>query len=272
MISSFIPLVIFVILDTAYFAFTANKVNKYKQQSTDSDIKDIMNYILMVLGTGIIGFYLLSIDLLNELGFYGDELMYVVLFLSFMASAISLYKSSSIYFNAYAHVGNASIGKKLMFGYIPFFAVPALLLLVLNDSVAELEILLGLVIIGFYTWNFISDTIMDALCYSRLRHAQYQIGSDIAASRDAQNEVKKVWVWKIIVAICSFFLFMGLAIISEYSTLTYFTVLSVGFLYPTSANLQIHRFQLVDKMLKIPLHSLDEIQATEQTTELHVIA
>ena len=269
----FIPLTIFVILDTALFGYACNKVNAYRRTLNDGSMKEVMTYTLYTLITGVIGFYILSIDLVNQLGKLINDIMYVTLFFSFLGSAVSIIKASRIFFNAYAHIGHEHISKILMYGYIPFFGIPMTMLLFLGESIAEIEILLQVIVAGFYFWNFVSDTVMDVLSWNRLERLQYAIGSDIAASRDAKIEVKRLLTWKAIVSVLVFILLLGVYVVTDYNTIAYVTVISLGLLFPANGLLMMHRLMLVERLLKIPMGSpVEESQAQAGMTELHVIA
>ena len=226
----------------------------------DSQMKDVMSLTIYMLVSGLVAFYLLSIDLMRELGYYGNEILYVVLFLSFVASALSIMKGSKIFFQSYAHVGNEAIGKKLLYGYAVFFFLPMVLLVLLGDSIGELLLVLFFVAIGFYSWNFVSDTIMDYLCYTKVRNLQYTIGSDIATSRDALAQVKKLLVWRLFVFIIVGFLFMGIFAFVDYNAVTYFTVVPLGLIFPAFSMSMVQRLKLVEALLKIPISSLDKVQ------------
>eukprot|EP00835_Amoeboradix_gromovi_P004496 NODE_353_length_10269_cov_0.284759.p4 type:complete len:293 gc:universal NODE_353_length_10269_cov_0.284759:9303-10181(+) len=268
MISDFIVLILFVISDTAFFAYAGWKINSYRNSISDVQMKDVMKTTIYTLCGGIVGFYMLSIDLVRELGYYGNDMLYAVLFLTFLSSAASIYRASKIFFQSYTHVGHEKVGNKLLYGYIPFFGIPMLLLLTVGEIVSELEVIIGMIILGFYFWNFVSDTIMDFLCYNKVYRLQYTIGSDVSASRDAQTEIKKLLLWKFVVMLLAFILVLGLFVIADKNVMTYFTVFSMGLLIPTSGLLMMRRLILVEKLLKIPMRPTEEIQETNEMADL----
>ena len=172
---------------------------------------------------------------------FGLVMFLFFLFFGCLFSLVAIYKSSFMFTEAYKHIGSEKVGRNLMFGYVIFTVVPAMMIVFMGASAFVL------IAAGFYIWNFINDSIMEIMFYSKLRLMKYSIGSDIEASMLALKELKRLLLIKIFVVALSVSFTIGisltiLAFSSDdisvnyqlYSTGLYLSSISMSLLIPSS--------------------------------------
>eukprot|EP00834_Sanchytrium_tribonematis_P000036 NODE_2_length_91304_cov_0.692462.p36 type:complete len:271 gc:universal NODE_2_length_91304_cov_0.692462:24691-23879(-) len=163
-----------------------------------------------------------------------DEYIFCFLFLFFavICSFVAIYRAHEVFSDAYKHVGNEVTAKNLLWGYVPFTICPAMLFAFFGPEAFVF------VVIGFYLWNFISESILEILFYTKLRNIKYAIGSDIEASMEALKALKKLFLIKLSIVILTGVAITGFvlliialinALISESSSVYYSMMYEIGF-------------------------------------------
>ena len=187
-----------------------------------------------------------------------DYTSFAILMFSFFGffgvvfSIVAIYQSSFIFFDAYKHLGNEQVGKNLMWGYLFFVVVPAMFIVV------SVDIAFTFIVIGFYGWNFISDSIMEMFFWRRLRNIRFQIGSDIEAATVAVSQIKRLFAIKFGVVLLSTLIIAGFVLMLNTDATVFYAgldmvTISLSLMIPCSATLLKQRLYCSTLIPKISM-------------------
>eukprot|EP00835_Amoeboradix_gromovi_P005298 NODE_485_length_7794_cov_0.605848.p3 type:complete len:275 gc:universal NODE_485_length_7794_cov_0.605848:2421-1597(-) len=268
--SEYVGLFASAVVTTFYYGYAFKSLGKYRETHPEADLP--IRYMFATLCCMFIAMWDLTMELgtAAEVTYFGFMFVLISSFFGVVFSLVATYTSSQLFTEAYKHVGNAEIGKSLLWGYMIFCLVPLIATVFLS-----VESFL-FVVAGFFFWNFVSDTIMEYLFWKRLRVIKYSIGSDIEASLVALKELKKLFLIKFGVVSLSGLVITGLVFMIQatlrysnydpfllYTTGMYILIISLGFLIPASAIVLKQRLYCASLIPKISLGisvSMQEIQ------------